>query len=300
MSAIFLNLDDVRNLLVELGKPKASDFENYDAVKVIATGLGVTNDYLHMWMSLPPLGKPQGVHFKKRAFIDLAKIVKDRDLSQLKHTQRLDMLATIFGRRADAFMHQLKAETSSLGKNASLDMVSNNVPFRFLSGMAFSHAELWQNEVKRGKGLYVIASDAWNAAYVMAATETQFRLHERRSTSLRNFADFDDYGSHAGEKRMEMFTSLRRKADVVCIDNLRSDDDVDFVLGLAPHRTTIVTAEPGAAMNLLRKRASNQARDENIPVVILTLTSPPGVIGMTGELGSTFESFSVTPSSYGR
>ncbi|MCS4088771.1 hypothetical protein [Rhizobium sp. BK176] len=149
MSAIYLGLADVRNLLLALGKPRTQEVTPKVALELIAAGLGVSYRFLTTYTDLVPPLDHHGLPLYKERLLALAHLVSTHDTSSMKNTQRLDMLASVFDRRADAMMHQLKSDQATVGKNSSLDEEKLGLPATKIEDVYFEHRDVWKESIER-------------------------------------------------------------------------------------------------------------------------------------------------------
>lgn len=283
MSAIYLNLADVRNLLARLGEPSPEICDLNEAKAIIAEGLGVTVDYLELWLALPPIDTVSGVEFSNGAFLALARAVTERKFDQLKNTQRLEIVASTFGRKADAMMHKLKRDTGSLGRNMSLEMA---VSARFLSQMRFQHMLSWSADLVDPEGLYVVAANPWNAAMVLAATvkhvRSSVKMNVIEAVVSENFSIEDS------------FAIASRNDVIVVLRNVSCDAYLDAALKYGRVVPVILSGDPVWITQALRERKrTSLGQKGGVPVRILTLENSAGQSGVSLELMSSFESFEV-------
>ena len=119
MSQIFLNYDDVRNLVSTLGKTRPTK-DARPSFTVIEAALGMPAGMLLDRLIRDGAKQDFGVHLSWQKYCDLCLAMEATDLTAVRHTERLEVVAKCLGWRADALMHQLKTTTGKLGRNESL------------------------------------------------------------------------------------------------------------------------------------------------------------------------------------
>lgn len=176
MSAISLNLADIRNLLVALGKERKETISTRQALEVIASGLGVSSEYLTTYTEV--LGKPDeiGVALSRDHLLDLIHAVSVNNTAAMKNTQRLELLASVLHHPADAMMHKLKASEHTRVSHASLDSSANPLPALRLDDVTFEDATRWWQAIERQDGLYVVSGTTWATRSVIVPTLSQMAM----------------------------------------------------------------------------------------------------------------------------
>nr|WP_250808440.1 hypothetical protein [Neorhizobium tomejilense] len=160
MSSIFLNYSDVRRLVSTLGEHRPTD-DSLSCVSIVAAGLDAGRGLLLNGLQEPTPSEGSGIGMSWEQYAALCSEMRSQDLTALRHTDRLAVVARCLGWRADAMMHHLKTTTGKSGSNPSLryeiDFLGN---FSKLAGA--ERLERWRSLVRSGPGLFVVTGRSGN------------------------------------------------------------------------------------------------------------------------------------------
>ena len=133
MTAVYLNHEDIRQLLSRLGEPKACvNGRPVGAMMHVGMCLGLPARELYHRCCADGPAFPHGMPMTRDNLLSLISAVEQVDMTALRNTKRLEVVAGAFGWKPDAFMHHLKTTTAGLGRNETLmpsyraDMASNH------------------------------------------------------------------------------------------------------------------------------------------------------------------------------
>jgi hypothetical protein len=161
MSHISLNYDDVRGLVSWLGKHRPHPRDPRDCQTFISAALNTSSG---LFIARLRFGEPIeqiGIQLTLDHVTKLSHAMITQDLTALRHTDRLEVVAGCLGWRADALMHHLKTTTGKLGRNPSLEYEANLVEnFSRLAGPR--RIERWTSILSGGPGLYVVTGKPGN------------------------------------------------------------------------------------------------------------------------------------------
>lgn len=161
MSHISLNYDDVRGLVSWLGKHRPHARDPQDCQTFISAALNTSSGLFIARLRFEGPLEQIGIQLTLHHVTRLSHAITTQDLTALRHTDRLEVVAGCLGWRADALMHYLKTTTGKLGRNPSLDYEINLVEnFSRLAGA--DRIEKWTSILNGGPGLYVVTGKPGN------------------------------------------------------------------------------------------------------------------------------------------
>jgi hypothetical protein len=293
MSAIYLGLADVRNLLLALGKPRTQEVAPRAALELIASALGVSYKFLTTYSDLVPPLDHQGLPLYKQRLLTLAHLISTHDTSAMKNTQRLDMLASVFDRRADAMMHQLKSNPATVGKNPSLDEAQLGLPAKKLEELSFKHCAEWKASIERLNGLYIVVGNQWATRSLFDPSISHLVSESKMGVAAFSFADFDMFGamrdSPEFKLRMdEIVQQAIRHSQALCFYGAGDVWDMDAAIAYSKKIPTFVTAYPHALEGVLAL-ADMKHDDACLDVSVLSVETSSGELGFTDKLRSSFK-----------
>jgi hypothetical protein len=237
-----------------------------------------------------------GLPFTKERIDDLAGRLMERDLSALKNTERLAVLAGVFDRRPDAMMHQLKADTAGLGRSGSLDMTKHLVPTKSLTGISFPHVDMWRAALRSPSGIYVVVGSTRVARSVADPSVTYVMYHTQKRTLTANFTDFSRYaGTDKWEAHIESKLGITSRPPVfLCLYDARNVREMEIACRIARSVPTLVTtASDDSLADLFAKANDVRSSSPRMDVRILRVEGVGGGKEVTHELLSRFELFPV-------
>ncbi|MCS4089944.1 hypothetical protein [Rhizobium sp. BK176] len=177
MSQIFLNYDDVRGLVSWLGKHRPRARDPLGCQAFISAALNTGNGLFVARLRFETPIEQIGIQMTLEHVTKLSRAMTAKDLTVLRHTDRLEIVANCFGWRADALMHHLKSTTGKLGRNPSLQYEINLVEnFSRLAGA--QRLDKWKSILRGGNGLYVVTGrpgngvvHSYTASFLLAGAE---------------------------------------------------------------------------------------------------------------------------------
>lgn len=155
MSEIFLNYDDVRHLVKTLGKYRPED-NALSRVQLVSAGLRTNVGLFHNRLHSGEAPSGVGINLTLDHYQRLCEALRNSDLTEMRNTDRLEVVAGALGWRADALMHHLKTVTGEMGANPSLRYDIDFVA-EFVKLVGHDHSERWRSMVNAGPGLFVVA-----------------------------------------------------------------------------------------------------------------------------------------------
>jgi hypothetical protein len=161
MSHIFLNYDDVRGLVSALGKHRPRGRDQLDCQTFIAAALNTGSGLFIARLRFQSPIEGTGIQMTHEHVSKLSLAMTTRDLTTLRHTDRLEVVAGCLGWRADALMHHLKTTTGKLGRNESL-VYETYLVENFNRRAGVEQTAKWTSIVRGGPGLYAVTGEAGN------------------------------------------------------------------------------------------------------------------------------------------
>lgn len=301
MSAISLNLADVRNLILALGKERPETVGPREALDIIASGLGVSSKYLTTYSDMPRALDEVGLPLYKYRLINLVHLVSTIDTSIMKNTKRLELVAGVFDRAADAMMHKLKSAEDTRGSHPSLDISANPLPVSRIGGVTFDDIVEWKMAVDRQDGLYVVVGNPWDTRSVVDPTLSQMVLDHKVEIAAFNFSDFDLLhpmrdSREWKEKVREVLQQAMRHCQIVCFYGARDVWDMDVAIEYGRKACTFVTANSREALEGVRSLAGkvdSGDQERRVAVTALEVVDLTNSGRFTSRLRSRLEVLSI-------
>jgi hypothetical protein len=301
MSAIYLNLGDVRNLLLALGRPRPETVGHGEALDIIASGLGVSSKFLTTFTGMPGSLDAVGIPLHKERLVNLVHLISTHDTAVMKNTKRLEMLAAVFDRPADAMMHKLKSDVATQGKNTSLDFNANPLPSLKLDHVSFDDADAWKSVIGRMDGLCIVVGSLWATRSVLDPSLSHLVSNHKVGIAAFDFNDFDllhpmrDSGVWK-EKMNAVVNQAMRHSQVLCLYGARDVWDMDFAIEFGGKVPTFVSASSPEAMEGVRHLAGKADYGEaefGLDVKVLNVIDPVGCNRFTSNLRSRMETLRI-------
>ncbi len=247
MSHIFLNYDDVRNLVSALGKHRPTGSDTLACLTFFAAALNTSGGLFIARIRFDDPIEGIGIQMTWEHASKLSSAMLSQDLTVVRHTDRLEIVADCFGWRADALMHHLKATTGKLGRNPSLQYEVNLVEnFSRIAGP--ERLGVWTSLVRGGPGLYVVTGTPGNGV-----------VHTYMASFLLAGADAildQERGLIVGRSKD---TGQRVYGKVI-----RDDNDLHTCVEIAANSTVIVSLSSRGvqdALDQLRRMADKTGSD---------------------------------------
>lgn len=302
MSAISLNLADVRNLILALGKERPETVGPREALDIIASGLGVSSKYLTTYSDMPRALDEVGLPLYKNRLINLVHLVSTIDTSIMKNTKRLELLAGVFDRAADAMMHKLKSSEATQGPHPSLIASANPLPVTRIDDVTFDDILEWKVAINHQDGLYVVAGNPWATRSVVDPTLSQMVLDHKVGIAAFNFSDFDLLhpmrdSREWKEKVNGVVQQAVRSCQIVCFYGARDVWDMDIAIECGRKVCTFVTANSREALEGVRHLAGKVDSgdpERGVAVTALEVVDLTNSGRFTSRLSSRLEVLSIS------
>ncbi|NTF18141.1 Flp pilus assembly complex ATPase component TadA [Agrobacterium rubi] len=121
MTAAYVNHEDIRQFLSNIGnKPIIGGEGMMQSLHHVASCFGLTFGELYSRCRSDGPASLVGLPFHRETFNAIAEAVHGNDMTALRNTKRLAIVAEAFGWKPDAFMHHLKTTTGGLGRNETM------------------------------------------------------------------------------------------------------------------------------------------------------------------------------------
>jgi hypothetical protein len=237
MSDIRISHADMRNILSYLGRAKPNRHDQFEAVDVVAQSLGIPIDDIFDRVGLSAASDLPGVPFSKGAFEKLVEAVSENDLTSMKNTERLAVVAACLGWKPDVMMHLLKTTTADLGRLAYQSSLNTRY---FDACISEPHRSGWTSVLKAEPGLYVIAGKP--STGLSFAVNSSVAIIQRLTPDavvrvLPEFMSFD--GEQIVEAEVKDVAS-KYPLPTVFNGRITSSDDAGMAFGMAKHFPVVV------------------------------------------------------------
>jgi hypothetical protein len=257
MSDIRISHADMRNILSYLGRIRPNHHDQFEAVDVVAHSLGIPVDNIFDRLRLRSVSDLPGVPLSKEAFEKLVEAVSVKDLTSMKNTERLAIVAACVGWKPDVMMHLLKSTTGDLGRLAYQS--SLNATY-FEACISEPHRSRWKSVLKAEPGLYVIAgkpSTGLSFAVNSSVAIIQRQTPDAIVRALPEFVSFD------GEQIVEAeVTDVASKYPLPTVfeGRITSSEHAGMAFGMAKYFPVVVkyyAEDVGHALHILNFYAAH-------------------------------------------
>jgi hypothetical protein len=260
MTAVRLNHQDIRDFLARAGSTPQTDRSYLGTMTHVAHCLGLGDGALRRRVRTDRPATEPGIPFEFATWQKLSAVFQRHDMTLMKNTKRLELVAETFGwDRTDAFMHLLK--TDFPGSNRSLARDHEDFPDPTIFNIGLSNAEEWIRQFSAHEsGLFIIAGPTGCGKTLTANLTVQHLRALDGSWSFlvrEQIVGGASWGPHVGVRDMRRMM-LGYSHDLLLIDELRDAAETQIALEAAERTRVLITSPASApllALALLQEAA---------------------------------------------
>jgi hypothetical protein len=259
MTSLFVNHEDIRQFIARLAAETPEDRSFHGCLEHVIRCFGLPiSEFLFRCKAAGPVAD-NGLPLDRTTVHALARTLVEHDFRELKNTKRLQLVASAFGWKADAFMHHLKSTTASLGRNPTLADTFSVIPEPSLEALGGgSNMEAWKEAIGRhSDGLYIAVGPVGSGKSTTLQRSASHLAKHASVTIIEGEVPQD--GTEEGRMfERAILAAMKGGTTVFVFSEIRSRRDARFALWLA-ERAVVLTKmhgdSPLQAINRMRDLA---------------------------------------------
>ncbi len=267
MTGAYVNHEDIRQFLAKLGKEKVgSDARPLPSLDHVAKCFGLPFTTLDSRCRADGPASPNGLPLHRGTMFALGELVSAHDMTALKNTKRLELIAEAFGWKADAFMHHLKNTTAGLGRNETMlpgyEGIRSTEITDLDTGRTMPFMLSHLRSSRNGLFLFAGPSGSGKSTTLQMTVRNIAKMPEMASPAISLVIiepDPETMRMPVGEKLARIASALRRSPpDYLVIPEIRDAEAAEFALKMAELMVVMCTMHamsPRSAVLTLHRRA---------------------------------------------
>lgn len=255
MTGAYVNHEDIRQFLAKLGTEKIGDgLDPLRGLEHVASCFGLSFPELNFRCKATGPASLTGIPLSRDTMFALGDMVTQRDMSVLKNTKRLDLVANAFGWKADAFMHHLKTTTSGLGRNETMSPGYDGIPkmtIRDLDSGPSVHMML-DSLNQHSDGLFLFAGPTGSGK------STTLQMTVRSISKDKTVTIIEDLESiRTPSIRLNEISQVlhRSPPDILVMPEIRDEKSARFALRMAKNMVVLATIHGGSPLSVVKRLA---------------------------------------------
>lgn len=254
MTGAYVNHEDIRQFLAKLGTEQLTDRTSFPrCLAHVSRCFGLSLTDLHYRCGAPEPVSPTGIALTREILFSLGEAVMKEDLTLLKNTKRLDVVASAFEWKADAFMHHLKTTTAGLGRNETMSAGYSVTPVMTINDIDSGQSvRVMLDAIRRNAdGLFLFSSPPGCGKY-HTLQQAVGSLSKARALTVVE----PDMGELTfSDVRLEELsqTLLRSPPDILVLPEIRDDWMARFALKMAKSMVVLATIYGQSSLTAVRK-----------------------------------------------
>lgn len=246
MTSAYVNHEDIRQFLSNLRKvPWHSGMRMIEAVEHVSSCFGLRFLALQSRCRADPPVSATGLPLTTETLIALGELFAEHDMSVLKNTKRLELVAGAFGWKPDAFMHHLKSTTAGLGRNETMHPEYTAAPARTIRDLDSGRAvfQMLHALDLRKTGLFLIAGRTGSGKATTLRMTVDSLPKDKRIALLGPGIDFDDDQASPRDLRTLGNTLLTSPPEYIVMTKIRNHETAEFALRMSEHMVVLANID---------------------------------------------------------
>lgn len=256
MTGAYLNHEDIRQFLANLGKKKIGDgLDPHRGLEHVAACFGLSFPQLDFRCRATGPASFTGVPLTRETMFALGDMVTERDMSVLKNSKRLDLVAGAFGWKGDAFMHHLKSTTAGLGRNVTMSPGYDGIPVMNVRDLD-SGPSVWvmlDSLNRHADGLFLFAGPTGSGKSTMLQMTVRSLPKDKTVSIIQPDLEAMPFPPIRVD---EMSQALRRSPpDILVMPEIRDEESAKFALQMAENMIVLATIHGGSPLSVVKRLA---------------------------------------------